>query len=235
MKCSIIILNWNTKELLQKCIDNLFKFTNKDDFELIIVDNGSNDSSVDYIKTVECKKIFNPENVGFAAGVNQGIKTAEPLNDILLLNSDAMVQGGWLSELYKTLENNKDKGCGLVSSLGNNGNHQFKGQFNDDTAVFNLYFYCVLISRTIINSVGLLDERFKVGNFEDIDYCVRARLIGGTCFVSAKSLVLHEPHQSFKKNNVDDFKVFQENAKVFEDKWRGFFNNVDNIKRGLKL
>lgn len=235
MRCSIIILNWNTKELLEKCLENLYKFTNKEDFELIIVDNGSKDGSVDYIKTIECKKIFNPENVGFAAGVNQGIRAAEPSNDVLLLNSDAIVQGGWLNELYKTLENNKEKGCGLVGSLGNNGNHQFKEQFKEDTAVFNLYFYCVLISRPIINSIGLLDERFKVGNFEDIDYCVRARLIRGICFVSVNSLVLHEPHQSFKKNNVDDFKVFQENAKVFEDKWRWFFDNIDNIRRGLKL
>lgn len=94
-------------------------------FELIVVDNGSTNNSIEYIKSLNCKKIFNIENKGFAKAINQGIQIANPKNDVVLLNSDAFVQEKWLDYLYQTLKEKK-----LFNS--------------EDTKVFNLVGYCML-------------------------------------------------------------------------------------------
>ena len=89
MDLSVIIVNWNTKKLLEDCLGSIFKFTKDVGFEIIIVDNGSEDGSQSMLKKKfpQVKLIPNKDNLGFAKANNQGIKIAKG-KYVLLLNSD---------------------------------------------------------------------------------------------------------------------------------------------------
>src|SRR3989344_8809750 len=89
MDLSVIIVNWNTKKLLENCLASIFKFTEDVNFEVIVVDNGSEDDSPKLVKEKfpQVKLIPNKENLGFTKANNQGIKISKG-KYILLLNSD---------------------------------------------------------------------------------------------------------------------------------------------------
>ena len=111
MDLSVIIVNWNTKKLLEDCLTSIFKYTRGLDFEVIVVDNGSSDSSPAMVKKKfpQVKLIPNKDNLGFTKANNQGIKIAKG-KYILLLNSDTYLIENSLSKLVKKAES--------LSSLG---------------------------------------------------------------------------------------------------------------------
>ena len=93
MKLSVITLTLNKLEYTKNFIESLKKYTK--DFELIIVDNGSTDGTVEYIKSMpEIKLIQNTENKGFSAGNNQGIEIAQG-EYIGFLNNDILLYPNW--------------------------------------------------------------------------------------------------------------------------------------------
>jgi len=89
---SIVLVNWNTRELLYNCINSIYRGTSNSNFEIIVVDNASSDNSVDMLKLEfgDVKVIANTENRGFAAANNQGMLASKG-RYILLLNSDTIV------------------------------------------------------------------------------------------------------------------------------------------------
>lgn len=103
MDLSIIIINWNTKKLTTNCISSIYKFTKGINYEVIVVDNGSEDGSGDMVKEKfpQVKLILNKENFGFTKANNQGIKIAKG-EYILLLNSDTyLIENSFKKLLYK--------------------------------------------------------------------------------------------------------------------------------------
>jgi len=116
-KCSIIILNWNSLDLLKRCLGLVEALTYKCKYEIVIVDNGSIDGSVEYIKTLkQYIRIYNNKNLGFAGGVNSALKNID-YGDVCLLNVDAEVQPGWLDNLYESMTTIPS--AGIVGPLGN--------------------------------------------------------------------------------------------------------------------
>lgn len=95
MDVSVIIVNWNTRELLRNCIDSIFRQTRSVKFEVIVVDNASRDGSVAMCATEfpTVKVIANGDNRGFAAANNQGIRMASG-RYILVLNPDTIILDG---------------------------------------------------------------------------------------------------------------------------------------------
>ena len=89
MVLSVIVVNWNTIKLLDDCLRSIFKWTSDINFEVIVVDNGSEDGSIAMVKKKfpQVKLILNKANLGFTCANNQGIKVAKG-DYILLLNSD---------------------------------------------------------------------------------------------------------------------------------------------------
>ncbi len=92
MDVSIIIVNWNTRELLRNCLNSIIRSTHKIKYEIIVIDNNSSDKSAEMVKKEfpKVKLIANSDNRGFAAANNQGMKIAAGRH-ILLLNSDTVV------------------------------------------------------------------------------------------------------------------------------------------------
>ena len=99
MRLSILIVNWNTEELLRQCIESIYQSTSHDDFEVIVVDNASTDGSIKMVRHnfPKVKLLQNKFNMGFAAANNQGLQICSG-ELILLLNSDTQVLNGALDK-----------------------------------------------------------------------------------------------------------------------------------------
>jgi len=239
---SIIIVTYNNVILTEQCITSIYKNTAYPDFELIIVDNASTDGTRDYLDRLvnereNVKVILNENNKGFAGGNNQGIQAAKG-DYIVLLNNDTIVTPGWLGKLISILEKNKTAGM-----LGPTTNYscneamikvdyksieemeRFAGGYaagNEGVhfEVDMLAMFCVIMRRRTIEEVGLLDDRFGTGMFEDDDYAMRVKERGYKILCTREVYIHHYGKASFKQISEDKyFKLFDENRKKFEKKW----------------
>ncbi len=241
-KVSIITLTYNQLNYTKAFIDSVFQFTSIP-FELIIVDNASNDDTVKYLKDLEksdnkVKVIFNNENLGFPKGVNQALRIAEG-NYFLIANNDIIVTENWLERMIQVSESNPQ--IGLVGPISNavsgvqidkeakynsiDEMHKYaasiKEKNKNQTFEFpRVAFLCTLIKKEVVDKIGGLDERFSPGNFEDDDFCLRAQLAGYKTVI-AKDVFIH--HFGSKSFTADGIKKYEErleiNKKIFIEKW----------------
>ncbi|MFH1192650.1 MAG: glycosyltransferase family 2 protein [bacterium] len=107
MDLSIIIVNWNVRDLLERCLASIYKETQNLDFEVIVVDNASSDGSVEMIKEnfPQVRLLINKENRWFAGGNNQGIAAARG-ELILFLNPDTVVLDNAIGNMAEMMDNN---------------------------------------------------------------------------------------------------------------------------------
>jgi GT2 family glycosyltransferase/glycosyltransferase involved in cell wall biosynthesis len=247
-KVSVIVLTYNNLSLTQKCLYSIKKYSNYDNIEIIVVDNMSSDGSrewlLKYSKDNKIKLLLNELNLGFSAGNNIGIKDATG-DYIVILNNDTFVSPNWISNLLKYF---KDSTIGMVGPVTNNIGNQakielpnylneydfVKSAINRHNNYFNntyevvegsLAFFCVMISREVINKVGLLDENFGRGWFEDDDYSIRAHSAGYRTIIADDVLVHHEHSATFSTLPTGEkLELFERNKKYFEAKhnviWR---------------
>ncbi|AAK80303.1 GT2 family glycosyltransferase [Clostridium acetobutylicum] len=235
MKTSIIILTCNNLRYSRRCIESIKKYTEKEAYEIIVVDNNSNDGTRNWLsKQKAIKKIYNNVNVGFPRGCNMGIKVACG-SEVLLLNNDVVVTHNWLNNLRNCLYSSYEIGAvGPISNNCSNGQkinvrydsiedmHRFSKKYNISnkkkwTEVKRLIGFCFLIKRNVIRKVGLFDERFTPGNFEDDDYCIRMRKIGFRLMLCKDTFVHHYGSVSFK--NTQYLKLLEVNKSKLEKKW----------------
>jgi GT2 family glycosyltransferase len=112
-KVHIIILNWNQREMTVDCLNSLKKLDYAD-VEIVLVDNGSTDDSIEVIKEnfPEITLIENKENLGVAGGRNVGFRYAlqGSADYVLFLDNDTIVDKNFISELVKVGEDHKDAG-----------------------------------------------------------------------------------------------------------------------------
>lgn len=108
MKLSVVVVNWNTRELLQECLEKIIAGVQKLDHEIIVIDNGSTDGSVEMVRTLfpSVHRVENAENIGFPRAVNQGIRGGVG-ELIALINSDVFISKDSLVELVEYLDENR--------------------------------------------------------------------------------------------------------------------------------
>jgi len=198
---SIIILAYEKLGLLINTLTKI-KLNTKVEHEIIIVDNSNKDSSTrKFVVTLQNKEnykvILNDENVGFARGVNQGIKIAKG-DYICLLNDDTEVSEDWLTKMLKHFEKkdrkNRSRKVGAVAPMsdivaGWQQRSNYK-DFDDEHDVPFLIGLCLLIPKKVLNKVGLLDEQFFVGE-EDLDWSMRAVDKGYKLIVAQDVFIRH--------------------------------------------
>lgn len=109
MKLSIILVNWNTCDLTKQALTSVFKETSGIDFEVIVVDNNSEDGSMEMIKNEfpQVRIIENKENLGFGKANNQGLKIAKG-DYLMFLNTDVIVLDGAINKLVDYLDGHAD-------------------------------------------------------------------------------------------------------------------------------
>lgn len=123
MDVSVIIINYNTLKMTRECIDSVFKETHGVEFEVILVDNSSNDGSKEWFEQdARIKYIYSDSNLGFGKANNLGYKYAQG-KYIFLLNSDTLLISNTILQFYKFMEGNDISiacvGCELIDLDGN--------------------------------------------------------------------------------------------------------------------
>lgn len=224
-KVSIIILNWNGKEDTIECLESL-KHITYPNYEILLVDNGSTDGSVECFKEryPETEIIENGENLGFAEGNNVGIRRAmdKGTEYVLPLNNDTVVDSHFLEELIEVAE--KDQKIGIVgpkiyyydnkqkiNSAGGTINWSTgvginigigdidNGQFNDCKDVDYLMGAAILIKKKLIKEIEGFNKEFFL-LLEDTELCVRAQKAGYRTVFCPNSKIYHKEGVSGEKS-----------------------------------
>jgi len=212
-KVTIIIPNWNTERWLPGCLDGLQTQTYQD-FQILLVDNGSTDDSVAYVKTnyPDVEVLTFDTNRGFAAAVNAGIRQSNA-DYVILLNVDTVPQPNWLKHLVETIEQSDSDVGGVASKMlslddptiiddaGNllswygsackRGLGESTENYTESDEVFSISGGASLYRRSFFDDVGYFDENF-VSYLEDVDLGLRGRLCGYRYLYAPEARVFHQ-------------------------------------------
>jgi GT2 family glycosyltransferase len=216
-RVSVIIPSWNGQDLLGPCLDSLYR-QHFQDFDVILVDNGSSDGSVPFVEQnfPQVTVIRLGENRGFSAAVNAGIAACS-CPYVCLLNNDTEVDARWLGELIAALDQNPDAGS-LASKILFYGDQQTVNSAGDEFSFFGVAYQrrwkrgdtdlfsqkryvfsacaaAALYRREIFDRIGLFDEFFFAYQ-EDVDFGFRAQLAGYRCLFVPGAVVYHKYHQT---------------------------------------
>ena len=249
-KCDIVIPVWNQPKETKICLDSIIRNTGFP-YNLLIIDNASQDRTKKIIEEfkeshpeLNIKIVNNETNEGFIKAVNKGISISRE-KYISILNNDTVVTEGWLSEMARILDENPK--IGIVNPSSNNLGQKkprntsldkFASLFKKDSGKYgeNMYCigFCMLFRRSLIDEIGLFDEIYGMGNFEDTDFSMKAKKIGYLCVRSFGSYVYHKEGSSFKFFKHRD-RMFENNKNIFESRWGKqkrilFILNMDKIK-----
>jgi len=246
---SIIIVNFNTKDLLRNCLNSISKNTKGIDYEIIVVDNASNDGSVEMLKKEfpEVKLICNRENLGFARANNQGIKIAEGRN-ILFLNPDTWVLNNAISKMVNFIERHKDIGV-VGSKLYKNEKREYHPSIRKFTkpiyiflsflplaklflSIYNKYFLNKNRIKIVdwLSGAALLVKRElldKIGFFdenffmysEEEDLCYRAYKSGYKICYFPEAEIIHFKGKSTESRRIESCRYFWESKLYFFQKY----------------
>lgn len=236
VRTSIVIPVYNNLEMTRECLNSIRQYT--EDYEIIVVDNGSSDGTVEYLAgQKDVKVIRNDRNLGFACAVNAGIRASSG-EYVVVLNNDVLVTPRWLSNMVYCAES--DPAIGLVGPVTGkcSGVQKVPAQFSDPGEMFafaekwnqpnpsrwfdtnRLVGFCMLVKREVFGRVGLFDERFGPGNFEDDDFCLRARLAGYRLIVAGDTYVHHIGSATFASSSIDYNALMNINRNKFIQKWQ---------------
>ncbi|MDO8619170.1 MAG: glycosyltransferase family 2 protein [Candidatus Daviesbacteria bacterium] len=225
---SIIIANWNGKEVLKDCLDSLVKI-NYPNWELVLVDNGSTDGSERLVENYQTKikkivLVKNNSNLGFARANNQGYGKSKG-EYLLLLNNDTKVKPDLINVLVSRIEQDKylavvqpkiflmDKPGYLdnagsfftrIGFLDHWGFMQKDGpEYDKEQEIFSAKGACLLIRREVVDKIGLFDNDFG-SYFEETDFCWRAEIIGYKVLYYPKTFIYHKVGFTTRRQNVLD-------------------------------
>lgn len=208
---SIVVLNWNGKDFLEKCFSSLLdcKYGPK---EIIMVDNGSTDGSIEYVENhfPSIKIVKNKTNKGVGSGFNSGISVSQGKYIVNLAN-DTSVHPNFIDEFVKVLENDETIGAcqhklllmrdnktldAVGSFLTISGFLIHQGIFEKDEhydkvqEVFTAKGSAITFRRSVLNIVGVYDPEIFL-YFEDVDLCWRIWLSGFKIVFIPNSVVYH--------------------------------------------
>jgi GT2 family glycosyltransferase len=253
----IVIVNWNGKETMRKCLTTLFANTKSQAVRVVVVDNASTDESIAMLQKnfPQVCIIKNQANVGFSVANNQGIKIAlaNSAKQVLLLNSDVEItESEWLETLSDVVESNREIGVAGCKLLFPDGKIQHaggiiklrgayhRGEHEEDTGQYDKVEFvdyvtgaALLIKAEVIRKIGLLDEGFTPLYFEDTDWCVRVRLIGYKIAYAPHPTFIHHCGASAKKlgNTKNTFYFKRSSIRFFLLNYQ----TKDVLKRILKF
>lgn len=226
-RLAIVILNWNGADDTQAAVNSIS--LNRED-TILIVDNGSRDSDYEQVSNLSSDSITivrNKKNLGFAGGVNTGIRWAaeQGYSYVALFNNDAVIKKGWQDELISSLESNKASiATGLllndsgkkIDSTGEQYSHwglpfpRSRGlktsQAPESGFVFGATGGATLYKTELFKEIGLFDESF-FAYYEDVDISFRAQLAGHKVYYTNKAIAYHKQGATSKK--IPGFTVYQ--------------------------
>ncbi len=256
-KVSIVLVTYNNLNLTIQCVNSILRNTTWPNYQLIVVDNGSEDGTGDYLERLRqavptAKVILNLDNRGFSAANNQGLREADG-DILLLLNNDTVVPDGWLDPLVRHLRNPSIGMVGPVTNaVGNEAKievsytdiqqmQDFADRYTEARKgrsfdISMLAMFCVAFRRGILEEVGYLDEAFGIGMFEDDDYSRRVQAAGYRTVCAEDAFIHHYGQASFRKliASGEYQALWDKNQAYFESKWGAWQAHVHRDEPGVE-
>lgn len=231
-KVSIVIPVYNALEYLRQCLNSLVRYTQN--YELIIINNGSDKATREYLKDRKRHFSFklqtNKENMGFSYGCNQGIKIST-CDYICFLNSDTVLTFNWLGKLMKGFDMPKagivgpstcfSGGKQMIPRLKARRMSMTQEEMNSvDTGTgiveTEIYGFCYTVSRKVIDDIGVFDvDRYPIGSAEEKDFSWRASKAGYKSYWVKDSYVHHFGNKTFIEMGVSPGNIRVKNDKAF--------------------
>lgn len=246
-KVSIVILNWNGKKHLKKCLLSIKKVSYMS-LETIVVDNGSSDGSAEMVKKEfpQIELVQNKKNLGFSGGNNIGIKKSTGRH-VFILNNDTEVSKDFLDPLVSAMEKDATLGCvqpkllygtdhmllnavgsyftstGFLYHYGYRKKTNLK-QYNVPLTIYSARGAAMLLRRSALNKVGLFDDDFFIF-FEETDLCHRLWLAGYKVLYVPNSIIYHYEAVDTSKQMKD----YTRNYLSFRNRICSFMKNLEGI------
>ncbi len=248
MDISIIIVNWNTRDLLKSCLESIYKTIHDISYEIIVVDNGSRDGSVTMLqdKYPHVRLTQNTENRGFGVANNQAMRIMAG-RYALLLNSDAVLTENAVRELFIFMESQSEAAMACGQLLNANGGKQnsvasfpnlitlltntsFLEYFFPNRYPSKRYSYdkpmevdscigaCLLVRKKAIEDVGMFDERYFFF-FEETDWAYLMRNAGWNIFHVPTAFIYHFQGQSIGRDIQSRIEFYRSRYQFFH-KWK---------------
>ncbi|MDD5722188.1 MAG: glycosyltransferase family 2 protein [Syntrophales bacterium] len=253
MDITIVIVNWNTKDLLRDCLESVYKTVSGVTFEVIVVDNASQDGSVAMVRETfsGVDIIENSENRGFSAANNQALRVMRG-RYALLLNTDAVLTEGAVHELFTFMENHDEAamaGGQLLNRDGSRQNsianfptllsllmntplleHLFPERYpskryehEEPLDVESVIGACMLVRREAMDDVGMLDEGYFFF-FEETDWALRMHQAGWRVCHVPSALIYHLQGKSIGRNIRSRIMFYRSRYRFF-GRWKSRFYN----------
>lgn len=247
---SAIVLLWNGAAYLERCVNSLLAQT-QPDLEIILVDNASADGTAALARDryPALTLVENEKNLGFAGGMNAGIR-ASLAPFVVLINQDSELDQTCLAEQLRTFQ--EDARIGAVGAkllyadrlvLQHAGGflryplalgHHYgygeidRGQHDARTDVEYVTGATMALRRSALDEVGLLDERFWPGYFEEVDLCLRLRQAGWRVVFQPNAVAVHTESASLGRNSDRYYAAYHRGRLRFvlkhwtDDEWKAF-------------
>ncbi len=232
MQTTIVIPNYNGMHYLEDCLGSLYEDIRNEDVPVIVVDNGSTDGSVSWIKSnySRVKLIALSENTGFCKAVNEGIRATETPY-VILLNNDTKIKSGFITELTHAISSSErvfsvsakmlsmqdetivDNAGDLYTALGwafARGKGKKAENWNKPARIFSACGGAAIYRKELIKKIGYFDET-HFAYLEDVDIGWRARIYGYANLYEPKAQVLHLG-SAFSGSRYNRFKVSHSSA-----------------------
>ena len=238
---TVVVLAYNNWEYTRACLYAVRNWSDYPNLEIIVVDNASSDASPEKLRDLErrderVRVILNDANLGVAGGYNVGLRAARG-DYVILLNNDTFATRGWVRDLIRPMQ--LDPQIGLTGPLTNDiGNEQrvkiaygtmqemqqaarrfVRGRLRRTLEVGNLAFFCVAIRRGVLDEIGLLDEVYGLGYYEDDDYCRRVAQANYKVVIVDDVFVHHAHSVSFDQLGEERLEQMARNRVIFEERW----------------
>lgn len=215
---SIIIPSSNGRHLLKECLESVYR-QNGVEYEVIVVDNGSTDGTVEFLQEnfPQTSVIETPDQIGFSKAINLGIQSAKG-DLIATLNNDTVVEVNWLAELERAIHSHPaigfcaskilfydepdkiDTAGDMFTTAGFGYKRGYrkddKTYYNEEELIFGACAGAALYKKSMLDKIGLFDEDFYAFN-EDIDLSFRAQLRGYRCKYVPNSRIYHRVRATF--------------------------------------
>lgn len=246
-----MIRGWNNLDLTERLIWLIRRNTQGVDYQIVYVDNGTPDNRYGYWEDLFSEGVSLvklPFNHGSVRAINVGLQMAmlSPAPYILLLDNDTEIPSGdydWLARWLKYFEDEKVGAAGAVSDYVSGVQYvesvpdRFQRDFKtveegvlkaegvkDPQPAPLLVSFAMMLRKSAVEKVGLFDERYEPGNYEDYDYSIRLRDSGYSLVVADSVWIHHKGSQTFGKMGFQG--LLQTNGQKFMDKW-----GVDKLRQ----
>ncbi|MBI3558460.1 MAG: glycosyltransferase family 2 protein [Deltaproteobacteria bacterium] len=230
---SLVIPVFNQVKFTQDCLESILRDSDRQPYEIIIVDNGSTDGTRQYLETKSREldrsrdrliTICNETNLGVAPAWNQGLKAATG-RTIGILNNDIVVTRGWYRSLLWAMDYHR---IGMISPYAAGGpfDYDLEGRSREFTRknlgrLWPDYDFCaVVLTRKTYERIGLFDEKYLVGGYEDQDYALRLSEAGIRYGVTGASFIHHFGSQTLGEFKKRGDQHAAHNRQYFMEKWK---------------